>query len=290
MIPARPSRTALGVARRRAAHQLLDRPLVLDDPLALRIIGAPERAALEERVRRRFPPSPEQAPVARALRAFLVARSRYAEETLAAAARQGVAQYVVLGAGLDTFAYRNPWPDVRVFEVDHPATQAWKLECLAEARIAIPSGPAGVAFVPVDFDRERFDEELVRAGFNPDRPAVFAWLGVTMYLAEASVWNVLRYVLARPPGSAVVFDYAVSPDRLNPVERLVVARFADRVSRVGEPWTASFDPDVLARGLHELGAARVLDLDGGAINARYFSGRRDRLRVGSAARIMLAAT
>jgi methyltransferase (TIGR00027 family) len=278
------------VARRRAAHQLLDRPLVLDDPVALRIIGEQERAALEERVRRRFPPSPEQAPVARALRAFLVARSRFAEETLTSAATVGVGQYVILGAGLDTFAYRNPLPAVRVFEVDHPATQAWKRECLAGAAIAIPTGPAGVTFVPVDFERQRLDDELVRAGFDPDRPAVFAWLGVTMYLAEASVWNVLRYVLARPPGSAVVFDYAVSPNRLNPVERLVVARFADRVARAGEPWTAFFDPGPLAGGLREIGASQVVDLDGTAINGRFFRGRQDRLRVGSVARIMLAAT
>ena len=290
MIPARPSRTALSVARRRAAHQLLDRPLVLEDPLALRIIGAGERAALEERIRRRFPPSPEQSPVGRALRAFLVARSRYAEETLAAAALRETTQYVVLGAGLDTFAYRNPLPQVRVFEVDHPATQAWKLECLAQAAIDIPGGPAGVAFVPVDFDHQALGEELVQAGFDPSRPAVFAWLGVTMYLAESSVWQVLRYALARPPGSAIVFDYAVSPARLNPVERIIVSRFADRVARAGEPWTAFFDPVALAGGLGELGAARILDLDGPAINARYFSGRQDRLRVGSVARIMLAAT
>lgn len=121
-------------------------------------------------------------------------------------------------------------------------------------------------------------------------PVSAAWLGVAMYLVEASVWAVLRYVMARPAGSAIVFDYALSPARLNPIERMVVSRFADRVSRAGAPWTACFDPDVLSRGLVDLGARHVLDLDGPAVNARYFAGRRDGLRVGSVAHLMLAAT
>ena len=254
------------------------------------IIGSVERAALEERIARRFPPSPEQSQIARALRAFLVARSRYAEETLAAAAAAGVRQYLILGAGLDTFAYRNPLAGVRVYEVDHPATQAWKRACLSDAGIEIPVGLSGVTFVAVDFGRQRLDEALAAAGFRADEPAIVAWLGVTMYLAEASVWAVLRYVMARPAGSAVVFDYAVSPARLNPIERMVVSRFADRVSRAGEPWMAYFDPDSLSTGLVDAGAGQVLDLDGAAINARYFAGRRDGLRVGSVAHLMLAAT
>src|SRR5580704_7666128 len=175
MIPARPSRTALGVARRRAAHQLLDRPLVFDDPLALRIIGSAERAALERRAGQPFPPNPDEHPAARLLRAFVVARSRCAEDLLAAGADSGIRQYVVLGAGLDTFAYRNPHARVHVFEVDYPATQAWKRECLAEAQIAVPDGPAGATFVAVDFEEQRLDEELEAAGFRHDEPAIFAW-------------------------------------------------------------------------------------------------------------------
>ena len=290
MIHARPSRTALGVARRRAAHQLLDDPLVLDDPLALPILGAGQRAALEASIRRRFPPSPEQHPVARALRAFLVARARYAEETLAAAAAGRVRQYVVLGAGLDTFAYRNALPGVRVFEVDHPATQAWKRECLDEAAIRVPDGPAGVAFVPVDFHRDRLDERLIAAGFRPDEPAVFGWLGVTMYVAAESVRAVLRYALGRPAGSAIVFDYALATAVMDPLQRIVHQRVADRVARAGEPWITAFEPEALGRELTAMGARRVVDLDGTALNARYFAGRRDGLRVGSLARLMLAGT
>ena len=290
MIPARPSRTALGVARRRAAHQLLDDPLVLDDPLALRIIGSDERRRLEARVERTFPPSPDQHPASRALRAFVVARSRCAEDVLAAAAGTGTRQYLVLGAGLDTFAYRNPFPDVRVFEVDHPATQAWKLACLAEAGIAAPSGPAGVTYVPVDFEVQDVEAELAVAGFRADEPVVVAWLGVTMYVAEPAVWAVLRYVLGRPTGSAVVFDYALPPSTFNPAERLALAWMADRVARAGEPWTTFFEPGPLAAGLRELGARQLLDLDGRAIDECWFAGRRDGLRVGSLGHIVVAAT
>jgi len=239
LIPARPSRTALGVARRRAAHQLLDDPLVLDDPLALPILGAEQRALLEASVRRRVPPSPEQHPVARALRAFLVARARYTEETLAEAATAGVRQYVVLGAGLDTFAYRSPLPSVRVFEIDHPATQAWKLERLAEAGIRVPDGPTGVAFVPVDFHRDQLDERLVTAGFRPDEPAVFGWLGVTMYVTAESVMEVLRYAMGRPAGSAIVFDYALAPARMNHLQRVVHQQMAERVARASRGSRAS---------------------------------------------------
>ena len=289
MITARPSRTALGVARRRAAHQLLDRPLVLDDPLALRIIGPTEREALEIRAGPPFPPDPDEHPAARALRAFVVARSRCAEDLLAAVA-SGTRQYVVLGAGLDTFAYRNPFADVHVFEVDHPATQAWKRECLTGAGIAIPAGPAGVTFVAVDFEQQRLDEELERAGFRRDEPAIIAWLGVTMYLAEEAVWSVLRYVMDRPAGSAVVFDYALPAASLNPLQRAARAAMASRVARVGEPWTAFFEPGTLDAGVRRLGAQTVVDLDGAAINARYFASRSDGLHVASSGHLMIAST
>lgn len=118
-----PGRTAFGVPGRRAAHQLLDRPLVFEDPLAVRIVGG--------RV------DTKESPMSRALRAFMAARSRFAEDRLANAVERGVRQYVLLGAGLDTFAYRNPFA-IRVFEVDHPATQGWKRQLLEEAGIAPP--------------------------------------------------------------------------------------------------------------------------------------------------------
>src|SRR5262249_52440962 len=139
------------------------------------------------------------------LRAFVVVRSRFAEDTLRAATDQGVRQYVVLGAGLDTFAYRNPRADVRVFEVDHPDTQAWKRDLLARTGIAIPEG---VTHVPIDFQAQSLGEGLAAHGFRTDVPAFFSWLGVTMYLADAAVRSTLAWVAqANAPGSGIVFDY-----------------------------------------------------------------------------------
>src|SRR5580658_8858725 len=177
MIEARPSRTALRVAMRRAAHQLFDSPKVLDDPIAVRIIGT---GALEQLEAGRLR---EATGLARGLRAFMAARSRYAEDALARSVGRGARQYVVLGAGLDTFAYRNPYGEsaLRVFEVDYPATQEWKRQQLEEARIAVPQS---VTYVPVDFERQTLREGLQLARFDSTKPTFFSWLGVTMYLSE----------------------------------------------------------------------------------------------------------
>src|SRR5258705_11142610 len=144
MEEARPSKTALRVALRRAAHQLYDaKPLVLDDPVAVAILGDTYAEEL-----RRTPTRPDR-PFSVSLRAFLVARSRYAEDTLARAVAHGVTQYVLLGAGLDTFAHRNPHPQLHVFEVDHPATQEWKRELLVAGALPIP---ANLTYTPADFE------------------------------------------------------------------------------------------------------------------------------------------
>src|SRR5688572_14393982 len=143
--PGEPSRTARGAALQRAAHQLLETPTVFEDPLALRIFGAEGVAWLGRNLDR------YRTPGSRSMRAFLVMRSRFAEDELARAVERGVTQYVVLGAGLDTFAYRNPHRGLRVFEVDHPSTQVWKRDRLREQSIAIPRS---ATFAPVDFEKE----------------------------------------------------------------------------------------------------------------------------------------
>ena len=175
MNPDRPSATAQKVAIRRAAHQLLDDPLVFADPLAVPIIG-PRAATTLTAAPEKF-----QTRASRALRAFMAARSRFALDELALAVGRGIRQFVVLGAGLDTFAYQNPYPNLRVFEVDHPATQAWKRERLSLAGIAVPSS---LTFAPVDFERQTLEDGLSRAGFELREPAFFSWLGVTPYLTR----------------------------------------------------------------------------------------------------------
>jgi methyltransferase (TIGR00027 family) len=279
--PDEPSRTAYRVAMRRAAHQILDRPVVLDDPIALRIIGS--RGA--ERIRtdpKRFDSS-----FGRALRLFLVARSRCAEDALAAAVAEGVRQYVVLGAGLDTFAYRNPYAteQLRVFEVDMPATQAWKRDLLGRTRIG---EPASLTFVPVDFEKQALPEQLRAAGFRDDQPAFFSWLGVSMYLSRDAVLGTLRFVARCAPGGGITFDYMMPPSRLPLWRRLGFHLVAWRVARAGEPWKTWFDPDELARELRAMGFARLEDLDGAALDQRYFGGREKHVGGMSAGRVMTA--
>jgi methyltransferase (TIGR00027 family) len=165
---ATPSRTALRVALRRAAHQLYDSPVIFPDPVAVPILGQTYAEELRRTPRR------TDRPFSIALRAFLVARSRYAEDNLSRAVTAGVRQYVLLGAGLDTFAYRNPYPGLRVFEVDHPATQQWKRDLLQRSGIRIPER---LTYVPVDFESQSLSAQLQTSGFNIHGPAFFAWLG-----------------------------------------------------------------------------------------------------------------
>jgi methyltransferase (TIGR00027 family) len=263
------SKTAQRVAIRRAAHQLLDLPRVLDDPLALRIIGTEAEAAL------RSDPK-ENHSFSRAFRAFMAARSRYAEDELARAVEHGVTQYVMLGAGLDTFAYRNPHPGLRVFEVDHPATQAWKCEQLQSAGIAIP---LFLTFVPIDFEQQTLADGLAQSGFNANAAAFFSWLGVTPYLTLEACMSTLSFIAKLPARSGVVFDFAVDSALLNPGQRQAFDALSARVARYGEPFQLFFDPGKLQDDLRATGFHRTEFLQGKELNARYFKDRKDGLLV-----------
>jgi len=263
------SRTAQRVAIRRAAHQLLDEPTVLHDPLALRIIGSEAEDELRSNPK-------EHHAFSRAFRAFMAARSRYAEDELACAFAQGVGQYVVLGAGLDTFAYRNPHPGLRVFEVDHSATQAWKREQLQAANIAIPES---LTFVTIDFDRQTLADGLGHSGFNASAPAFFSWLGVTPYLSREACMSTLSFIAKMPAGSGVVFDFVVDRRLLNPGQRMALDALSKRVARYGEPFQLFFDPVKLQDDLKSLGFHRTDFLQGKELNARYFKDRTDGLLV-----------
>ena len=271
MKPGTASKTALRVALRRAAHQLLDVPLVFPDPLALAILGQDLRETLTAA------PRPLDAkPWDRVLRAFLVARSRYAEDQLARAVAAGVRQYVVLGAALDTFAYRNPYPGLRVFEVDEPATQAWKRERLASAGIALPSS---LVLAGVNFEAGTLAGQLRGAGLDDGAPAFFSWLGVVPYLRMPAVIETLQWIAALPRSSAVVFDYATPPSRLTAAERAGFDALAARVAAAGEPWQTFFDPYRLEADPMAAGFSHVIDVGPDEINGQYFQGRSDGLRV-----------
>lgn len=246
---------------RRAAHQLFDRPLILDDPFALRILGEAALARMHENA------AAENASLwAVGLRKFIAARSRFAEENLARAVSNGVRQYVVLGAGLDTFACRNPWPHVSVFEVDFPDTQAWKRACLAQAGIPVP---ATLRFAAVDFERHSLADGLAAAGFNPTQPAFFSWLGVVPYLTREAAFATLRCIAALPHGTGVAFDYSIPPDSMTPDVRAAFEHMAERAARAGEPFRLFFHPEPLHAELHRLGFRVIEDLDSAAIRNRW---------------------
>ena len=276
----RQNRTAQRVAMKRAAHQLLDDPKILEDPLALRIIGQESAIALQA-----DPHKFESNPLSPYLRAFVAARSRCAEDELAEGVRHGVAQYVILGAGLDTFAYRNPYPEgkLRVFEVDHPSTQSWKRSRLEEMGI---KPPANLTFAPVDFETQTLSEGLLNAGYDPDKCTFFSWLGVTEYLTTDAVMATLRFIASAPAGSGVVFDYMLSPALLDPAQRSRFDALANRVASTGEPWQTFFDPAELTTDLRAMGFTHVKDNRPEEINLKYFKDRKDRLRVGSLSHIM----
>jgi len=279
MQEARPSRTALRVALRRAAHQVYDaQPLVFADPLAVPILG---KEYLPEMERTRFKLAK---PHSIALRAFLVARSRYAEEQLTRAVQHGVMQYVLLGAGLDTFAYRNPHANLHVYEIDHPATQEWKRHLLAESSIAIPES---LTYVPVDFEHQLLQEQLAEAGFDAAKPAFFAWLGVVPYLTAEAFRSTLALIASSPHGSGLVMDYGQPRNALPLMERLSRDSMSARVASVGEPFQLFFTPEDMQwelRAFHD-----IEDIGTDELNARYFADRTDSLRaMGAGGRIVSA--
>ena len=254
-----PSRTALGAAAHRAAHQALENGRIFRDPLAAQILGLSEADV-----------AAQARPDGKGLRLFIAARSRFAEDAAARAYDRGVRQLVVLGAGLDTFAYRNPHADLVVFEVDHPATQAWKRARLAEAAIAIPPS---MRFAPVDFERVGLADGLAEAGFDATAPAVFVWLGVVPYLTEPAVFATLTVIAGMPAGTEVVFTYSDPPSAMSPRERAGRNATAARVAAAGEPWITHFHPGPLHARLRKLGFREIEDLGPAEVAILYFGAR-----------------
>lgn len=253
-----PSRTALGAAIYRAAHQTLDGGSIFNDPIA-RVVLGPEADTFISAV--------SADPAQRQMLVFMAARSRFAEDSLEAAVSRGVRQVVILGAGLDTFALRNPYAGLglRVFEVDHPATQAWKRQRLREANLAIP---AWLTFAPVDFTRQNLAEELAAAGFRADQPAFFCWLGVVPYLQREAIWAIVHFI-AGLPRSEVVFDYSEPLANYSVERRSNVAAVAERTAAIGEPWLSFFDPAELSQDLLNHGFDELEDLGLADIAVRY---------------------
>ncbi|MFI7670208.1 class I SAM-dependent methyltransferase [Nocardia sp. NPDC049526] len=260
-----PSRTALITAYARAYHQIADRPQIFTDPLAARLLGvtADELAELGTPTTNHLGDGASDRP----RRLFFAARARFAEDAVAAAIAAGVRQVVILGAGLDTFAYRNPRPDLRVFEVDHPATQAWKRERLTTAGI---DHPETLTFVPVDFETQTLAAGLESTGFKRTDPAVFVWLGVVFYLTPNAAHATLEYIAGQAQPVEVVFDY-LQPANSDEGRAHQQAR-ADRLAEVGEPVFSYFTPDDIAAQLRALGFTDIEDHSAPDLVTRYLDG------------------
>jgi len=295
------SRTAFATAFIRAFHSANEPEKVFDDGVARQLLTGEEYALFEELYRRRgtkasggepAPPGSRREIVSRVMRAGAAAgilcRARFAEESLESAVADGVRQYVILGAGLDTFAWRRAdlVDGLRVIEAGHSATQAVKRQRLASAGLRLPSS---VAFAPVDFAREELPRALLRAGLDPGRPAFFCWLGVTYYLRRETLLATLGGLgTVAAAGSRLAFDYldaeAFEPGKAEPRIR----ELQEKVRLLGEPMQGGLDPAALARDLPETGWRLRHDLAAGAIEARYLRCRPDGFRIGAYLHLALA--
>lgn len=205
-----------------------------------------------------------------------VTRARYTEDQLKEAIEQGIRQYVILGAGMDTFGYRNPWKQLQVFEVDHPATQASKQQRLDELGWKSPSN---LHYVPLDFNQGNLASELLDTTYNPRIPSFFSWLGVSMYLSFEDVerlWDSIARIC--PKGSRLVFDY-LDTDAFDPEKATFwIQRIHQMVQRTREPFKTGIDPEKLAELLANHGLRLIEDLAPDEIAARYFGKNPQSLR------------
>ncbi len=258
MKPNEPSRTALMIARQRAAHQVLDRGSILNDPFAMNILRADEKDVLQ---------FANQHPLASIGRLFTAARSRIAEDALSRAVERGVRQIVMLGAGLDTFALRNPHGalEIRIYEVDHHATQAGKRQRLAEAQIALPPW---LILVPVDFERDDVGEKLVAAGFQQNSPAFFTWLGVVPYLTQDAIDRTLDSI-SSIQDSEVVFDYMEPPEAFSEELRQIEKARAEQLEKIAERTDTRFESAGIAAILRSHGFCVIEDITFQEIASRF---------------------
>lgn len=280
LIEKQPSRTARAAAGHRAAHQVLEQGSIFADPLAVPILGADAEAATE---------TARAHPETRGMRLFIAMRSSVAESALRTGVEdRGVRQLVVLGAGLDTFAYRNPFADrLKVFEVDHPATQAWKRRRLGEAGVALP---ASLVFTPVDFERDGLLDRLTAGGFDPAQRTFFTWLGVVPYLTKPAISATLALVAGIRGGAEAVFDYSDPPASLDPDAHASHQARAARVAAMGEPFLSYFEPPALHAELTGLGFDRIDDLGPRGLLARHFPSAPVLSRPDRGGHVLFAAT
>lgn len=279
---AAPDSTAVRVALWRAMHVQIDSPPhILQDEIGLRL-AAPDA---DWRKRRDMDPD-----ATKLFRASIVARSRFVEDLVVEQAGRGISQYVILGAGLDTFAQRRPdiASRMQVYEVDRPGPQEWKRARLAALGFGVP---AWLRFVPVDFEaRDDWWERLKNAGFERERPAVAAELGVSMYLTKNVINETLRHAASLAPGSTFVMTYLLPMELAAPDER-TAREMAERGARAsGTPFVSFFSPDQILALAREAGFQEAQCVSAADLSQRYFAGRSDGLRLSGSEELLVACT
>jgi methyltransferase (TIGR00027 family) len=281
-VAATPDSTAVRVALWRAMHVQVDSPPhVLDDVVGL------DLAAPGDDWRAR----PDMDPVwTRGFRAAIVARARFIEDLVVEHAARGLAQYVLLGAGLDTFAQRRPdlADRLRVFEIDQPGAQAWKRQRLIDLGYGIP---AWLRFVPVDFEaNDDWYAGLAEAGFDDTEPAVVASTGVSMYLTKEANRHVLDRVARFQTGSTLVMTFMLPPELLAAGDRAGLEAAASGARASGTPFISFYAPDEILAGASDAGFRFVRHVSGTSLGERYFAGRTDGLRPSSGEDLLVATT
>jgi methyltransferase (TIGR00027 family) len=271
----------MGTSILRAVHQVLDAdPKILDDPLAVGLVEGSSREEI-------LAASPDSWPPIW-FRSIFVLRSRYTEDSLEEAVANGIGRYVLLGAGMDTFAYRQPsWAArLRIFEIDHPESQKVKREHLLKRGIAIP---ANVEFCPIDFEHSSLAEGLATSSLDHRAPTFFSWLGVTRYLTKEAIDSTLRFILSMARGSEIAMEFILPPDSWTSEETGYLTRVLPTATAIGEPWLTYFTPEEMSEHLTRLGFSRASHLTPEDAVARYFVNRHDGLRPPHYVRLIRAA-
>jgi methyltransferase (TIGR00027 family) len=279
-LPSTPDPTAVRVALWRAMHVQVDPPPhVLEDEIGLRL------AAPDEGWRQRPDMDPQRTA---GFRAAMVARARFVEDLLIEQAGGGVRQYVILGAGLDTFAQRRPdvASTLRIFEVDRPGPQAWKRRRLIELGFGVPDW---LRLSPVDFEAgASWWDQLITAGFDAAQPAVVVSTGVTLYLTKEATAATLRQVAGLASGSTLATTFIVPPDLVDPEDRPAFKAAADGARASGTPFISFFSPEEMLALAGRAGFRDARHVSAAELNERYFAGRRDGLRTSSGERLLVA--
>jgi methyltransferase (TIGR00027 family) len=281
MLPGQPSRTLLVPAVRRAAHQLLDTPLIFNDPIAVGLVPEASEHAI------RYALEDHRRSEAMLVRSLFALRCRFAEDRLAAAAARGVRQYVILGAGLDTFPWRQPdfARGLRIFAADHVATLAWTQVLFWERGL---SKPANLIFVPVDLEERQLGERLAEFGFERETASFLSVLGVMQYLERGAIEALLGFASSLRAGSEIVFSFILPDDELKGDEVDLTISGAALSEVMGEPWKSRLQPRELVELLSRFGFSDVFHLTPELAQERYFTGRNDGLRAPRFAQLIAA--